>query len=109
MTWFDKLQFWKRKEQEIPSPVGAPPLEGPGPMPGMEPSPGLGAPAQLPGMGAPLGMPEPAGLPPQPTPVLGVTPKPEVIGADKELQLVNAKLDAIKAVVDNINQRLDRM
>jgi len=99
---FDKLKFWKRKEPELP-PI-APPSAGPGPLEG----PSMG---ELPAFEpSPLGMEAPAtpqlGLPTE-KPILGVTPKPEV--ADKEMQLVNAKLDAIKAVVDNINQRLDSM
>ena len=119
----DFLKIWKKKEPAIPETPGIAPPEMPdlgakppsmgaepdlaaappgglGEMPGEFPKPSGGlAPEQPPGFRpreAPLEMPTPPGMP---------APEP----ANKDFQLVNAKLDAIKAGIDHINARLDKI
>lgn len=116
MSFFDKLMFWK-KEPELPDldepkldepfgdleePVGAglsprhepaPDFSSgvpPGPQPGQPMRP-FGSPASFPGQ-----MPaSPVSAPP------GVMPV-----SSKDLELINAKLDNVKAMLENINHRL---
>ncbi len=124
MTWFDKIKFWKKEpELSLPEAVGAPPLGGPSDLDRPAPWGGPSADGPSPLGGLPSEGPPPLadaesiplqgrgqpGFGPAERPVLGVTPKPEGGSVDKELQLVNAKLDTIKAVVESINQRLERM
>jgi hypothetical protein len=97
MSIFEKLGF-KKKSEDIPPPLD----EGPGPagMPPLreEPSPDLGPP-----MSEPSPMPRPPSFEP-PSAVPAAAP-----GDSRSIDLVNAKLDAIKAVLDNINVRIERL
>ena len=122
MGIFDKLAFWKRKEEPLP-PEGMPPELG---LPkegdlGLHPE-GFEEPvaAGLAPPGAPQGMPgmpgsEPMhGYEPEPTPSLSTlpgfqsqSPPPMVpLHISKDLELISAKLDALKASLDSVNQRL---
>ena len=82
---------------------GGMPEEMPGRMPGMEEI-GPGPPAPFPGMGA--GM---RGQPPSafaPAPVQQVQSQPDIA---REMQVVNAKLDTLKVLLDSINAKIDRI
>ncbi len=84
---------------EMPSGM---PGEAP-PMPGMEEF-GPAPPAPFPGMGA--GM---RGQPPSafaPAPVQQAQLPPEIA---REMQVVNAKLDTLKVLLDSINAKIDRL
>lgn len=113
----DFLKFWKKKEPDFGETPDIAPPEMPDldtKLPGMGAEPDLGAkppefprpagglaPEQSPGFGAreaPLEMPAPPGM-----------SAPEAPGSNKEFQLVNAKLDAIKAGIDHIHARLDKL
>jgi len=119
---FDSLKFWKKKtpavetaalpETDLPKTPDITPPEHP-PSAFAEPRPKLPAmPGEEPGMPS-------AGLSPEQSPGfrrdmrrLEVPQPPEVqsdLDANKDMQLINAKLDAIKAGIDHINARLDRL
>ena len=111
MGLFDKLKFWKKDD------LGAdvPPMEGLPPLPGEVKEPGFGdehvgagaAPPMMHGPGSFPQSPEfkeptPSFEPRMPQPAMQpLRPQPS-----QDLDLVNAKLDAIKAILDNVNQRL---
>jgi hypothetical protein len=133
MSLLDRLKFWKREEPaefelgRYPGLEAAPPAE----LPGMAPPGGAGItempagmPSEIPG-GMPAGGPPPGmeDLGPTPIPPLRGSagqPVPSIIspsmmpppGAAQpmgDMQLVNAKLDTLKALLDSINARLERM
>ena len=93
----DKIFFWKHKEKplETPHELGL----------GKEHDLGLGLKEEpLPPM---PGQPSTPGVPP-PSPPPSATsafaqPQQSI---DKDIQLLSAKLDSLKAILDNINQRL---
>ncbi len=101
MSIFGKLMFWKRDElslgDELAMPKGAFPQDELGLQ-----SPGL---PQMPQM--PLSEPrmesfrETPRAYPQP-----YSQQPQYYGANRDLDLVVAKLDALRATLENINQRL---
>ena len=111
----DFLKFWKSKAPALDEPGITPPerprgMEDPGAGP-MGPEPALpGMPSEefakptstiAPEQPAAFQKIEP------PAPPLGV---PEAAGdSNKDFQLINAKLDAIKAGIDHLNARLDRL
>jgi len=101
---FDKLRFWKKKPAPLPDIGGGDDLGLP-PLPGEEGATGYGA------YGAPI---EPAGYPPpawMPTPVTPMQHaayqpvSPQEV-TNKDLEIISAKLDSIRANLDAINQRL---
>jgi len=118
----DFLKFWKKKEPTAPKAPDIAPPEKPdfGATPfGAEPDlgarpPGTDMSASPPGSSE---FPRPAGgLAPEQSP--GFRPReapieapspPGAAPANKDFQLVNAKLDTIKAGIDHINARLDKL
>jgi hypothetical protein len=94
MGVFDFLK--RKKEEEMPEI----PLEHPG-MPSPIPELAESFPGQ-----PPFGQPAPMGQLafPQPSPM--VSPPPSL---DRELQLISAKLDTLKAQLDIVIQRLERL
>ena len=117
MTLLDKLMFWK-KEEDLPKlPVGRfPDLEAPGlgRPPGLPPAPGGPGLTEAPSLGEDLG---PAPSPPQLQPVQPPAPRafqpaPVQQGpamSPDSMQIINAKLDTLKALIENMNVKLDRM
>ncbi len=113
MTLMDKLKFWK-KEEEAPPDLPSPPEMG-GPPEAMPP-PSLdvmGMPRPMPGVTEPPGA---APTPPTGGPFAAQPeiPKPEAFAqaaapADQQFQLISSKLDTIKAQLETILQRLDRL
>ncbi len=73
--------------------------EMPPAMPGMEEI-GPAPPAPFPGMGRPAS-PAPSAFAPQPA-----APTPDIA---REMQVVNAKLDTLKVLLDSINAKIDRL
>jgi hypothetical protein len=127
MGLLDKLQFWKRKEEESFDMGSYPALtERPAPpaMQGMDMPPGAmaGMHTGMPGENAPAmpGLDDMSQVPPPPMRGLGGQPAPSAFapapiqqpqGPDvgREMQVVNAKLDTLKALLDSVNMKLDRM
>ena len=102
---FDKLKFWKKNDDPLDTlepmgndPLGADPLGGiSDPLGGKhEASPSFSQPG---GLGEPggLGMGQPTQHYPE--------PQPQSQGG-KDIEVISAKLDAIRAQMDVINQRL---
>ena len=110
MGLFSKLAFWRRSEEPLappklpslePLPPPRPPsLEHLGPEPGLplESMPPLHAP----GLGS---EPSPHALEPVPAAPL----KPSLLPASNEHQLIVSKLDTIKAQLDAVLSRLERI
>lgn len=92
-----KLKFWKRDELGLGEELAMPKGNLPADELGLE-SPGLPKTPQMPQMQAPEAVQEPR-LMQQPQ-------QPQYYGPNRDLELVAAKLDALKATLDNINQRL---
>lgn len=120
---FEFLKFWKKKEPEMPDLGGdiAPP-EAPSAFPErpaeLGAGRGLGLPSESPDMtrvpGEDFARPS-AGLGPE-QPVafrekeaLERPLPPGAADSSKEFQLINAKLDTIKAGIDGLNARLDKL
>ena len=98
MSILGKLQFWKRDELALGDELAMPKGNLPADELGME-SPGLPKTPQM----AP---PEPA-YPAEPRPYMQQQQQPQYnYGQNRDLELVAAKLDALKATLENINQRL---
>lgn len=125
MSILDKLQFWKHRETEDFDMGSYPaltdrPQQGP---PGMDMPPGAmaGMHTGMPGENAPSmpGLDDMSQVPPPPMRGLGGQPAPSAFapapmqapGPDvgREMQVVNAKLDTLKALLDSVNMKLDRM
>ena len=137
MAILDKLKFWKKKEEEFePEGFGAleeEPLEGMLGEPGMLPGEGM---PPLPGEGTGPEFPPMEGLPEEPgkeRPDLSVTPggaggipseykrveerapppmqapQPAQPPQMNQMEVISAKLDAIRATLDSINVRLERI
>lgn len=102
--------------QEMSSPGGLgltemPPSEGA--MAGFEDI-GQAPPAPIAGMGMQGGVPGMRGqlAPPgafAPAQVMQVPSAPQGYDASRDMQIVNAKLDTLKALLDSVNSKLDRM
>lgn len=126
---FEFLKFWKKKEpaaKAVPASVPEMPAQAKAQEPVAPPerppsmfSQGSQNMQAIPKMpGEEPGMPS-AGLSPEQAPGfkrnlqrLEVPQPPEVqadIDSSKDMQLINAKLDAIKAGIDHINARLDKL
>ncbi len=99
MSAFEKLKFWKKEPEELPksdmpsfvNPLGSDRLPiGEGPQ-----TDGFSAREPYSGPSFPSPMPRPALTPAQPP--------------DKDFQIISAKLDTIKATLDDINHRLARL
>ncbi|MBW2970016.1 hypothetical protein KY319_02735 [Candidatus Woesearchaeota archaeon] len=103
MSVIDKLKFWKKEEEAPPeypkTPEFTPPPETP--PAGMEhlgmprPTPGLEPPAE-PGF-------EPSFAPPK------AFAQQASMSSEQQLQLINSKLDTIKAQLETVLQRLERL
>ena len=100
MSVLDKLQFWKRKDEfseSSPAPgVGSPIPEEFGGMHETPPHDFGFSPAQE--QFGSFGPSQPSSFPQQQTG-----------DVSKDLQLISAKLDTIKTLLDVVNQRLDRL
>lgn len=113
MGLLDKLKFWKKDEEFTLDKAGIPELP---PEPGSPPQDvgAWGPQTPHPEPLAPL-PPGPAGMPERRLPPMEASVHPAMTGPSaerdlhKDLELINAKLDALRATVDNINQRLERM
>ena len=118
---FDSLKFWKKKES-VPADIAPPAMPDLDANPqGMGAEPDLGAtppgldqgPGEFPKPSAGLAPEQPAAFQERASPLEMPTPPgmstPEPSAANKDFQLVNAKLDAIKAGIDHINARLDKI
>jgi len=125
MTILDKVMFWKKKDEfsdiglgdkdnlafgddfgAQPGAPGATPGAAPGAPPGLGPSPDLGP---DPGLGAqPSAPPGPAPQPFQQPPPQVQQPSynPQQDLEAKSLEVISSKLDALRASVDSLNQRL---
>lgn len=104
MGFLDKLKFWKKEEEfELPEPVAP----GMGDSGMLEQRPGFPAQEQPPGFGgAPFD--QSPGFPPAEPQV----PPAQTFGQqqpDQQMQLLNSKLDTIKAQLETVLQRLERM
>lgn len=86
----EKFKFWKHKEPELPPEM---PADTPGtPLPtGLEPTPTPNIP------------------PPGPEPAFQQMEQMSGSAQDKDMQLIGAKLDVLKAQLDNITQRLEHL
>ncbi len=115
----DFLKVWKKKEPAIPETPDIAPPEMPdlgAKPPGMGAEPDLGAlppgldtgPGEFPKPSGGLAPEQPPGFRPREAP-LEMPKPPAEEPASKDFQLVNAKLDAIKAGIDHINARLDKI
>lgn len=114
---FEFLKFWKKKEPEFPGSEGIAPPEKPDDLTARPPAFGAGSDfpgsSDFPRPSAGLAPEQPSAFRAQEAPIERPAP-PGVASAEspaenKDLQLVNAKLDAIKAGIDHINARLDKM
>jgi hypothetical protein len=119
MGIFGKLAFWRKKEEPLPPLGGAPGLGLPKDDLGLSPPEGLEEPtaAGIAPPGAPPEIPGPAPMPgsePEPTSPMSTPPgfraqPPPPMGPphmEKDFELISAKLDALKASLDSVNQRL---
>lgn len=115
MSVIDKLKFWK-KEEPLPAPVDLSPQPEP---PGMQQPPGmeqLGAPQPVPGVTEPPGMAPQRDQfqPPESFPKSDALSHAQPPGAapashEQQMQLISSKLDTIKAQLETVIQRLDRL
>ena len=94
--------FWKK--EEIPPPEQPPSFDIPSPL---EPPRLEELPKDVPDFAKEQFPPQQFGAPPI-QPAFGA-PGPTPSDHDKEFQLINAKLDAIRATLDAITQRLERI
>jgi len=105
MAILDKLQFWKRDElgikDELALPKGNLPTEDFNlETPGLPRTPNIGQQMTQP-MQAPTQPPQMESLQER-----SYAPPPQYASQNRDLELVAAKLDALKATLENINQRL---
>jgi len=122
MALLDKMKFWKKEEEPLETPEGFGALEE---EPGRLPGEGADFPGGEPGVPGPalppMEGPEPGaetGLPPElqgvdrqpPTQARApVQQVPTQAPPQHQMEVISAKLDAIKASLDNINIRLERI
>ena len=122
MALLDKMKFWKKEEEPLGTPEGFGALEeGPGRLPGEGAEfpggePGVPGPALPPLEGGETGAE--TGLPPElqgvdrqpPTQVRApIQQVPTQAPPQHQMEVISAKLDAIKTSLDNINIRLERI
>jgi len=115
MTVMDKLKFWRKHEEpEIPEPQ-MPSMEPGATPPGMDQQAG-GMPPGMEHLGMPPsgpGINEPPAAPPEqhvPTAFAQLEqPAQQGMSTEQQLQLISSKLDTIKAQLETILQRLDRL
>ena len=106
MGMFDKLKFWKREEEmpELPHEEFTRPEETSLPEqhapPGMEQ---FGMPRPIPGLT------EPPVEPSVPSAMPQAFAQQAAMSSDQQLQLINSKLDTIKAQLETVLQRMDRL
>jgi len=110
MSIFDKLKFWKKEEPSFAPPqlgefggesFGAAPFE----IPGLGPKEGITRPPSLEPMGG-FGSSQPFGAP---TLQPAFSQQPVAPQSTAELQLVSAKLDTLRVMLENISARLARL
>jgi hypothetical protein len=111
MALMDKLKFWKKEEvpPEIPAmPDIPPPMAG---QPGPPPMPGsmeqMGMPTPMPGLTEP-----PQEIPPAfetPAAPQAFAQQQQTMSSDQQMQLISSKLDTIKAQLETVLQRFDRL
>ena len=124
----DKLKFWKKQEFEMPSDL-PPPAEIPGMTPGteapsMEQPPAFGSDFQQepqssgqPGFQSPSSpqfsaraqFSQPSAAQFTPAPQFNQQPQFAPISQDQQLALISSKLDTVKAQLETVLQRLDRL
>ena len=105
MGIMDKLKFWKKEEElpEFPKPAEFAPPEQQAPMQAEQ----MGMPRPVPGLTEPMeGQTS--------SPFAQPFPQPQAfqqaaISSDQQLQLISSKLDTIKAQLETVLQRLDRL
>ena len=103
MGLLDKIMFWKKEEEplpEFPAPAEMTPAEPSAPM-GME---HFGMPRPMPGVTEPP-VEAPAFAPPQSF----QQQQQFAPSTEQQLQLISSKLDTIKAQLETVLQRLDRL
>ena len=118
MGLLEKVMFWKKKEPELELgkypgletvPPGAEmPAMGPAPAPGITEPPAPTGPSPLEEIGPAPPPPTPLGRPsavPAPT----AFQPPAAVSPGGDMQMVNVKLDTLKALLESINTRLERM
>ncbi len=105
---FEKLKFWKKEDEfdfdKLAEKEAAAPLEpAPGEWPGHQ--------EKSPFQEEPPASASPFSMPSTPTPVQPSRyPSPAAApSADRELELINSKLDTIKALLASLDQRLANM
>ena len=119
MSMLDFLKFWKKKEEMPEFPEAGMPETGmhdmPGEFPGISASPGFEPTSSMAPEQPPMFGREAAEAPrsfEQAEPTAFGAPsfsRPSAQSSDKDFQLINAKLDSIKASIDGLHQRLDKM
>ena len=114
MGFLQKLKFWKKDEDDLFTDIGTGSSLGPS---GTDTTAGLGGTGSIgqypesetirgPDFG--LGKPEQYLQSARQTPAPQQYPSQQSM-MDKDLQIISSKLDAIKALVDHINQRLENL
>jgi len=120
MALLDKMKFWKKEEEPLAPPEGFGALEE---EPGRLPGEGAEFPGGEPGVPGPAlppieGTEQETGLPPElqgvdrqpPTQARApIQQVPTQVPPQHQMEVISAKLDAIKASLDNINIRLERI
>ena len=124
MALLDKLAFWRKKDEFDLGDLG--PMPGEKQMPGMDTSAFekelSSEPGGFPGE-EPSAFPRttPSDIPEEPAgPAFGAPPGPltrqsapqrpmQMYGQNRDIELLSAKLDAIRAMLENINQRLEKI
>jgi len=108
MGFFSKLAFWKKKDEFESMGLGEKAI-GLGQNPaahdlGLGPTPG----GIEGGYGLPTQPQQPSfqQAPPQPQFQQPISPQPAGVGAEKDLEVISSKLDALRVYLDSINQRL---
>ena len=122
MGLMDKIMFWKKEPElelgKYPGLEAGPasaemPAMGPGPSPGItEPPAPIGGPSPLEEIGPAPPPPTPLGRAPAiPAPTAFPSAAPSAVPApsDAAHEMINVKLDTLKALLESINTRLERM
>jgi len=116
----EKLKFWKKEEEPLEG-FGALDDKGAAPFPGdapgqLPPEPNFQEPGQMPPEGGPALPPmgEDTGLPPElrgvaQQPPTQVHQAPQQAAPINQMEVISAKLDAIKVSLENVNIRLERI
>jgi len=123
MALLDKMKFWKKEEEPLETPEGFGALEEkvPDEEPGRLPGEGAGFPGGEPGVPGPALPPIEGGETELPPELQGIDRQPPTQARapiqqvptqappQHQMEVISAKLDAIKASLDNINIRLERI